>query len=241
MMECNACPAGGNDSLTAKDLEILRTNELFNGISAEDTFHMLQCLRVRRHIYKKGNFVLLAGEPFTHIGIVLEGSADILFEDALGRRSILTTIGPGEMFGEGAVTSKVEASPVSIYVTEDSAICFLEYPFMIRGCSKNCDYHSRLVENMLEIMSRKLILMNRKLNYALTRSLRDKIVAYLADEYGTQRKRTFDIGYNREELANYLSVDRSSLSRELAKMKDETLIDFRKSRFTLNNRFFDIA
>jgi len=225
--------------LTRHDTGILANTALFAGISFEETEFLVKCLRAKRQSFGKGSFLQHAGEPFTKIGIVLEGSVDILFEDAVGRKSILTTIEPGGMFGEGAVTARVPASPVSVYAQDGVSVCFLEYPFMIRHCEKNCGYHSRLVENMIEILSRKLILMNKKLNYALTRSIRDKITSYLIDEYGAHKSKTFEITYNREELANYLSVDRSSLSRELAKMKDESLIDFRKNRFSLKNPFFE--
>ena len=225
--------------LSRRDIGVLANAALFRGISEEETGFLVKCLRARRHLFPKGSFIQHAGEPFTRIGIVLTGSVDILFEDAVGRKSILTTIEPGGMFGEGAVTARLPASPVSVYASEDVSVCFLEYPFMVRSCEKNCSYHNLLVENMIEILSRKLILMNKKLNYALTRSIRDKITAYLVDEYGTHKARRFDIVYNREGLANYLSVDRSSLSRELAKMKEEGLIDFRKSRFELKGPFFD--
>lgn len=225
--------------LTRHDIGILAGTALFTGISLEETEFLVKCLRAKRHSFSKGSFLQHAGDPFTKIGIVLEGSVDILFEDAVGRKNILTTIEPVGMFGEGAVTARVPASPVSVYASTDVSVCFLEYPFMIRSCEKNCGYHSRLVENMIEILSKKLILMNKKLNYALTRSIRDKITSYLIDEYGAHKSKSFEITYNREELANYLSVDRSSLSRELAKMKEESLIDFRKSRFSLKNLFFE--
>jgi CRP/FNR family transcriptional regulator, dissimilatory nitrate respiration regulator len=227
--------------LSRSDISVLAGTTLFRGISEEETEFLVKCLRARRHPFPKGSFIQHAGEPFTRIGIVLSGSVDILFEDAVGRKSILTTIEPGGMFGEGAVTARLPASPVSVYASTDVSACFLEYPFMVRSCEKNCSYHSLLVENMIEILSRKLLLMNKKLNYALTRSIRDKITSYLVDEYGAQKTRRFEIVYNREELANYLSVDRSSLSRELAKMKEEGLINFRKNRFELRELFFDVV
>jgi CRP-like cAMP-binding protein len=109
---------------------------------------------------------------------------------------------------------------------------------MIEKCEKNCVFHSRLIENMLELMSKKLIMLNKKLSYSLMKTIREKVSSYLVEEYGKNKNRTFIVPYNREELANYFSVDRSSLSRELSQMQDEGLIEYNKSQFTLTDEFF---
>ena len=109
---------------------------------------------------------------------------------------------------------------------------------MIERCGANCAFHTRLIGNMLELMSGKIIMLNKKLNYSLMKTIREKIINYLIELYGINNDKIFLIPYNREELANYFSVDRSSLSRELAKMKDEGLIDFKKNKFILSDKFF---
>ena len=127
---------------------------------------------------------------------------------------------------------------MSIVACEPTEILFLQYSSMVAKCDKNCVFHTRLIENMLELMSKKIIMLNSKLNYALLKTIREKIISYLIEVYGKKKTKTFEIDYNREELANYFSVDRSSLSRELSQMRDEGLIDFQKNNFTLTELFF---
>ena len=88
---------------------------------------------------------------------------------------------------------------------------------------------------MLEIMARKTLFLTKKLNYALTKNIRDKITAYLLDEFQQKNKKTIRIPYNREELADYLSVDRSAMSSELSKLRKEGVLTFHKDQFILHS------
>lgn len=217
------------------DLMTLAGCVLFKAITADDISSLLSCLQATTKNYTKGEFIQSAGEPINKIGVVIKGNAEIIQEDLFGRKTILTSVGRSGIFGEAIVTAQLAKSPVSVVASNDTTICFLDYHSIVRTCGTNCQFHTALIENMLEIMAKKTLLLSKKLNYALMKSIRDKITSYLLDEFSKKQRnsKTFTIQYNREELADYLSVDRSALSRELSRMKEEGLIDYRKNEFTL--------
>ncbi len=230
--------SGNVPELSQGESQIISESLIFKDIHSDELIILLKCLNAVKKNYKKGDYAFFSGEKMTHLGILIQGSADIVQEDALGRKSIVTKIIPRGVFGEGIVAGKLKESPVSVIACEDTDILFLGYSQMIERCEANCAFHTRLITNMLELMSNKIIMLNKKLNYSLMKTIREKIVNYLVESYGINNKKSFLVPYNREELANYFSVDRSSLSRELAKMKEEGLIDFNKNKFTLSDKFF---
>ena len=224
--------------ITQNEYRIISESLIFKNILPGELQILLKCLNAFKMSYKKGDYAFLAGEKITHLGLLIKGSADIVQEDALGRKSIVTKINPKDVFGEALAATKNIQSQVSVTACEDTDILFLGYNQMIERCEANCAFHTRLIENMLELMSVKIIMLNRKLNYSLMKTIREKIINYLVEFYGINNTKTFLIPFNREELANYFSIDRSSLSRELAKMKEEGLIDFKKNEFKLTEKFF---
>jgi len=233
-----------NESLkifNSSDYIALEKAIIFKNIASDELQNLLQCLSAVKKKYSKGEYIFNAGDMMTQMGVVIKGSVDIVQEDALGRKTIITTIKKSGVFGEGIVAAKLEESPVSIVASEQVEILFLQYISMVAKCEKNCVFHTRLIENMLELMSKKIIMLNSKLNYALLKTIREKIFSYLIEIYGRKKTKTFEIDYNREELANYFSIDRSSLSRELSQMREEGLIDFKKNKFILNELFFQQA
>ena len=216
------------------DLAILMTASLFQGIGNPDLKSLLNCLQAVNKKFGKGAFIQREGEPFERIGIVIKGAVEVIQEDALGRKTILTSIGRAGIFGEAIVTAQLPESPVSVVASEDATVCLLNYRAMVTTCEDNCIFHHRLIRNMLEIMARKTLLLSKKLNYALMKNIRDKITSYLLDEFQHKHKNMLVIPYNREELADYLSVDRSALSRELSRMRADGLIRYRKNEFILD-------
>jgi CRP-like cAMP-binding protein len=242
MEKCSGTTCSNNEKtiagLSQAELSTVAKANIFKNITETELSFLLKCLLAVKKDFDKENFIINAGDPMSRIGIVISGSVDIIQEDAVGRRTILTTIKRPDVFGEGIVAAKIEESPVSVVAAEKTSVLFLDYRSMIEKCEKNCVFHSRLIENMLELMSKKLIMLNKKLSYSLMKTIREKVSSYLVEEYGKNKNRTFIVPYNREELANYFSVDRSSLSRELSQMQDEGLIEYNKSQFTLTDEFF---
>ena len=224
----------GTKAFSEGELAVLSGASLFQDIGIRELGSLLNCLQASIRKYDKGNFIQLAGEAVDQIGVVMKGSVEVIQEDALGRKTILTSIGRSGIFGEAIVTAQLEASPVSVVASEETAICFLNYREIVTTCGSSCIFHTQLIRNMLEIMARKTMLLSKKLSYALMKTIRDKITAYLMDEFRQKGKKTIRIPYNREELADYLSVDRSALSRELSRMQEDGLIRYRKNEFTLD-------
>jgi CRP-like cAMP-binding protein len=221
-------------AFSENDLAVLANAVLFKDIEFHDLKSLLYCLQATVKRYEKGNFIQTEGDRITLIGVVIKGMVEVIQEDALGRKTILTSIGRAGIFGEAIVTAQLPESPVSVVASQDTTICLLHYREIVTTCANNCMFHTQLIQNMLEIMARKTMLLSQKLKYALMKTIRDKVTAYLLDEFQKKAKKTIHLPYNREELADYLSVDRSALSRELSKMREDGLIRYHKNEFTLD-------
>lgn len=216
-----------------KWLDILARVELFETIEEHDLEDMLICLKPKLVQYKKGETVAIAGDPFKGVGIVLEGEVLIAKENAVGNRVILNKMPAGNIFGEMIAFSHIPAWPATIFVTDHATIMFIEPNRIVSSCGQQCDCHTILILNMLKIVSKRALLLNRKVEYLAIKSMREKIAAYLMEQYKQCQKNTFMIPLNRNEMADFLNVSRPSMSRELAKMKDEGMIDYYKSSFKI--------
>lgn len=211
---------------------------LLKNISGDEFEILFACLAGIEKYYDKNEYVFHAGDKVTKVGIVTSGYLDIVKDDIFGRRNIITTITKSGVFAEGIVAGKMEESPVSAIAAEKSSIVFLDYSKIIKRCERNCCFHNTLIDNMLGIMANKLIMLNEKLKYSQMKTIREKVIEYLAEQYQRTGKKSFEIIYSREGLSNYLNTDRSSLSRELSFMKRDGIIDYKKNRFVLLEGFF---
>lgn len=217
-----------------KDLfKIIKHSPLFNDVTLSEFEKMFSCIGARVQRYSKNQIILLTGNRVDFIGIVLSGSVKILNENANGDVSIDALLSPPEMFAESLACAEISHSPVTVMAAEDSEVMLFNYKKVITSCGSACSFHSRLVENMLLIMAKKNLMQKEKISILSSHSLRERLMTFLE----LQRKRSgsnrFDIPYNREELADYLCVNRSTMSNELSKMRDEGLIRFEKNRFEL--------
>lgn len=210
---------------------LLKNNPLFSGIGIEDFDKMLNCLGAKTTSYKKGNTILIAGNPVDSVGLILEGSVKILREDADGHAHILSEFSAPELFGETFACANVDHSPVSVVAIEDCDILFLNYRRVITTCSSSCIFHGRLIENMLTLMAQKNLILNHKIEILSKRTIRERLMLFLESQCGSSQKCT--IPYSREELAALLCVDRSAMSNELSKMQNDKLILFHKNKFEL--------
>lgn len=218
---------------TMINYEIIKKNELFKGIEDRDLKSILSCLSAKVSVYEKGEYVYMDGQSIHHIGILLKGQVVVLKEDENGNMNILSKISKGEMFGEALACAEMEISSVSVQAVEASEILLIDYKKIIRTCSSACIFHTKLIENMLKILAQKTIILNQKIEIISKRTIREKIMAFLTLQKSLANSNVFTIPYNREQLSNYLYVDRSALSRELGKMRDEGLIKFKKNRFEI--------
>lgn len=202
---------------------------LFSGVPAEDLPELLSALDARRQDFRRGSWLLRQGDTPVRLGILLSGRAHILREDFWGNRDIIAPLSPGELFGEAYACAGVSAG-VGVQAEEDGAVLFLEVS-RLSGVPGGAD----LLENLLSATARKNLLLNEKLSHVTRRTTRDKLLSYLSREAARQGS-TFTIPFDRQQLADYLAVDRSAMSAELGKLRREGLLDFRKNRFTLLRR-----
>ena len=206
---------------------------LFDGIRREDLGAMLGCLSYRLARYKKGEAVALEQEHLRHIGIILSGAVDMVKEDLWGSKTLLVRMYRDELFGESFACGSDSLSTVTFLAAEDSEIMFIPFNKVMHTCTMACAFHHRLVENMVRIIADKNRDLMRKVEVVSKKTLREKILAYLSLQAQLHESRYFEIPLGRVELADYLCADRSALTRELGKMREEGLIDYDKNMFRI--------
>ena len=216
-----------NDILSKVD------SPLFDGIRPEDRKLMLGCIGYHIGTFRKGDIVAFESENIRHLGIVLCGAVDMVKEDLWGNRTMLVRTRRGEVFGETFACGSDSLSTVTFLVSEDAQILFLPFDRVMPSCSMACQFHHRLVMNTVRIIANKNRDLMRKVEVVSKRSIREKLLAYLSIQAQALGSRYFEIPLGRVELAEYLCVDRSALTRELAKMKEEGLIDFDRNCFRM--------
>ena len=212
---------------------VLKQTKLFAGVEEEDVFSMLSCLGARLRTYKKGEYVLRQGQRLSDILVLAEGSLYIQKDDYWGNRSILGHIGVGEIFGEAYASPESGALLNDVVAVENSSVFFLDVKRVITTCSSACRFHTLVVQNLFFAISEKNRSLVQKLDYLSRRTTREKLISYLSEEAKKQNSAYFTIPFNRQQLADYLSVDRSAMSNELCKMRDDGLLEFEKNRFKL--------
>ena len=206
---------------------------LFDGISMEERKTMLGCIGYHIGIFKKGDIVAFEAENIKHIGILLSGSVDMIKEDLWGNKTILVRMKKDELFGETFACGSDNLSVVTFVVSEDAKILFLPFDRVMHNCTMACAFHHRLIENMVSVIASKNRDLMRKVEVVSKRTIREKLLAYLSIQAQQQKTRYFEIPLGRVELSEYLCVDRSALTRELAKMKEDGLIDYDRNHFRI--------
>lgn len=207
-----------------KYLKILLKSRLFLGFDELKTEKILNELSPVIKKYKKNEYIFNTGDKITCMGIILDGSANIIKEDYWGNSTILSNLSNGQIFGEAFACSDSQKIGVSVLTTTDSTIMFIDIKSII---------NSELNKNLISVLAQKNVMLNRKIEYISNRKLRDKILSYLSDFSKTTGKSEFDIPFNRQDLADFLAADRSALSNELCKLRDEGILKFNKNHFKL--------
>ena len=216
-----------------KYIPVLKRTKLFSGVGEEDIASLLSCLGARKKEYKKGEYILREGEHISDVFILVEGKIHIQKDDYWGNRSILSVISVGEMFGEGYAAPESGALLNDVVAVEDSLVIFFDVKRILTTCSSACRFHNMIVQNMFFAISDKNRRLVQKLGHMSGRTTRAKLISYLSEEAKRQGSSAFTVPFNRQQLADYLCVDRSAMSNELCKMRDEGMIRFEKSRFEL--------
>ena len=214
-------------------IETLRRTQLFSGVSNSEISAMLGCLQARSCTFKKGEYVFREGEHIDNITILVEGKLLIQRDDYWGNRSIVNVLRVGEMFGEAYVAPESGSLLNDVIAEDDSTVIFFDVRRILTVCSTACQFHSRVVQNLFFAISEKNRKLVQKIGHMSKRSTRAKLLSYLSEEAKRHNNSHFTIPFTRQQLADFLCVDRSAMSNELCKMRDEGLLLFDKNEFTL--------
>ncbi|WP_373482688.1 Crp/Fnr family transcriptional regulator [Acetobacterium sp.] len=211
----------------------LEKSPLFDNIKADEFKVLMTCINGNIRKFSSDDYVFLAGSQISFVGIVLTGAVEIIKENPAGARLIMDVLGPAHIFGEGIVCTKARIAPVSVRVKEESQILLIPFERIIRTCGNACNFHFQLIQNMMMLLGEKNFRMNSKIELLMLKGMREKLATYLIQESQTNNSRSFDIVLNRNELAEYLNVSRTAMSRELSRMKDEGLLDYYQNSFRI--------
>ncbi len=214
-------------------LELLEHCPLFDGIRQADIAAMLQCLGARVLRYGKGETILAEGAPAKYVGIVLSGAVQIVRVDYFGNRSIIARAGPAELFGESFACAGVSAAPVSAAAAEPAQVMLIDCVKITRSCGSACPFHQQVLLNLLKAIAEKNLAFHQKIEVTSRRTTREKLAAYLSQQAKRHNSSSFEIPYSRQDLADYLGVDRSGLSVEISKLRRQGLTETKGREFII--------
>ena len=216
-----------------KYFEILRKCTLFNHIDDADLTALLKCLGAKVLEFDKKYTIFAEGTSANYIGILLSGSAQIVQLDYFGNRSLLTNIEPSEVFCEAFACAEVPSIPVSVIANDPCEVMLLDCRRIMYSCSNSCGFHRQIIFNLMKNLAVKNIQFHQRLEITSKRTTREKLMEYLLAQAKKNNSRSFDIPFDRQELADYLEVDRSGLSAEISKLRKEGILNSRKNHFEL--------
>ena len=216
-----------------KYLENLKKCPLFYNIEEQDLLRMLTCLGAEIIKYDKKDTVFAEGSEVKDIGVLLSGEVQSVRYDYYGNKSIINKIDPTEVFGEAFACAESKSLPISIVAIDKSEIMLINCSHILHTCSNNCGFHQQLIYNLMKDLASKTVKFHQRIEVTSKRSTREKLLAYLDIMSKQKNSNSFKIPFNRQELADYLEVDRSGLSAEISKMRKEGILESHKNYFKL--------
>lgn len=206
---------------------------LFRGIKPADLTALLGCLGAAERRYAKGQVILAEGQPTEQIGLVRTGLVLIENCDVWGSRTILGSAGPGAVFAEAYACTPGEPLRISVTAAEETTVLFLRVGKLLTTCPNGCPFHAQLTRNLLTVCAQKSLQLSRRMLHTSPKTIRGRLLSYFSEQVKVTGSRTFTIPYTRQQLADYLGVDRSALCTALTKMQREGLLRCRRSTFEL--------
>lgn len=217
-----------------KDMEILESCRVFQGIENRKMDGILELFGAAEKTYSKGEYILKAGENSHLIGIILDGKVHIIQEEFWGNRNILSVLESGMNFGEAYACAPGAKLSINVVAEAECRILFLNLPKALQSTAAELqDSVNIIILNLLRDMAFKNVYFAEKITHVGERTTRGKIISYLSSERDKAGSTDFYIPFSRQELADYLFVDRSGLSAELGRMRDEGMLWFEKNHFIL--------
>ena len=214
-----------------KIISAVKKIPLFEGFDSKDLEQVMTCLSAKHIYFKKNELILIAERWPKYIGLLTSGGLKITKDDENGNSPIITHIQAPSIFAEIWVWAGMEHCPITAQASEDSEVVFLDSSKIVLICPTACYFHRKLMESMLRSIAAKAAMLDKKVELLSKRTIREKIICFFNSQRGNAKK--FTIPYKREEMARHLSVDRSALSNELGKMRDEGLIKFDRNEFEI--------
>lgn len=212
---------------------VLAKCPLFININENEYKILLTCTNSYIKDFQNYEYILFAGDKTSSLGVVLSGSIEIIKENLAGTRHIIDFLGPSDVFAESIVCTLEHISPITIRVKEDSKILFIPYERIIKTCSNSCIFHAQLIKNLITLLGEENFSLNHKIALLLIKGMREKLAVYLLNESKKQNSLSFQIIPNRNQLAEYLNVSRTSMCRELARMKELRILDYYQNSFKI--------
>nr|WP_312579637.1 Crp/Fnr family transcriptional regulator [Sedimentibacter sp.] len=207
----------------------VKENQLFNGLNSIEIEKIFTCCKANIQKYKDNQAVFEKNDIIKNVGIVLEGELNLVSQKYNGSRVIVTTLGLNDLFGEALIFSSARTSPYDLISSGESKALFIPKTFFIEVCPNSCNFHKILINNMLAILSDKIVMLNSKMKILNAETIKGKIAVYFLSLYKKSNKLSFDIPMKRQELSEFLNVTRPSLSRELSAMQNDNIIDIYRS------------
>lgn len=216
-----------------KYLDTLMVCPLFEGIGEGGLLNTLTCLGAHVRRCEKGETILAEGEPVRYLGIVLSGTVQIVRMGYDGSRSILVRLDPTGLFGEAYACAGMTAMPASAVAAERAEVLLIGAERILHPCAHPCGFHHQMIYNLMRILATKNLALHRRAEITAQRTTRGKLMTYLALQAAQAGSRSFDIPFDRQELADYLGVDRSGLSAEIGRLRREGVLSCTRSHFAL--------
>ena len=215
------------------DLKILENSRLFAGIRVDEIQPMLSCLQAVERKYPRGAYIFHTGEEVRALALLVRGTAHIQKEDFWGNRSLLASLAAGDVFAEAYAMPGSGAMRSDVVAVESCTVLLMDVERVLSRCTNSCAFHARLTENLFALLAEKNRILARKVDYLAQRTTRQRLLAYLSEQAQRAGSAEFTIPFNRQQLADFLSVERSAMSAELSRMQAEGLIETERSYFRL--------
>lgn len=222
-------------TLADAHINLLAETELFSGIKTLEMRAMLGCLGAQVKTFEKGNLLISPGQPLDSLVIMLEGQAHIVQYDLDGERFIRGDLAVGDCFGDTTVCARQATTDLGLEARTATKVLVVKYQRVVTQCSSACQFHARLIQNLLKVMATHSLQQAQQLDVLSQKTLREKLWYFLRSVSDDKREAEFIVPFSRAELAAYLRCDRSALSREISNMVAEGFIETpHRQRFILH-------
>lgn len=219
------------------NVSALTKTALFQGIREENVRELLTCLNAHEKQYKKGETVFRAGDTVSEIGLILSGSVNIVVNFYWGNSNIFGRAGAGELFAEAYAAIPGKELACDVVAAEESNILFVDMHKLLTTCRKGCAHHHQIIYNLIQISAGKNLELSSRMMYTAPKSIRERLMLYLSAVAQEKQSDHFQVPFSRQQLADYLGVDRSALSKELSRMQRDGLLSYNRSDFVLKPGF----